>query len=74
MYIFIIVPLSYLLKNIIIKSYKIHYNKLRSGIIKPKFRLLRLEELNQDSPVVSHNAKKKQHAHAQLTQLLVCYL
>jgi len=29
---------------------------------------------NQDTPVVSHKAKKKQHVHAQPTQLLVCYL
>jgi len=28
----------------------------------------------QDSQVVSHKAKKKQHAHAQLTWLPVCYL
>jgi len=28
----------------------------------------------QDSPVVSHKAKKKQHVHAQLTQLPVYYL
>ena len=43
--------------------------------------MLKIEWLNltnvsndQDSPVVSRKAKKKQHAHAQPTQLPVCYL